>query len=110
VPRLFYRIVKTNPPTIWDFLSHQERGVIFRRPLDAEALRISTGVSVYEDEEQARSTAELFRRKHGRYIAAAEIDEEGPIHWERTTANPGHYTLWGKPEEMLARVRSVVSV
>jgi hypothetical protein len=48
----FYRIVKTDPPTEADFLSHRARGIPLQR--DTPELRRSwEGVSVYRTPEAA---------------------------------------------------------
>jgi len=45
---ILWRIVATNPPTLEDFRSHQDRGIELRRPTP-DALRLWEGVSVYRD-------------------------------------------------------------
>jgi hypothetical protein len=46
----------------------------------------------------------------GRFIAVVQVEEGGPVTFERTTRTPGHFTLWGDPATLLARVRAVVPV
>jgi hypothetical protein len=67
------------------------------------------GISVYATEAQARRTARRYPRI-GAYIATLYLTEQGRIHWERTTAQPGHYTVWGEPDDIASCVVSVVSV
>lgn len=103
--RTFFRVVKTNPPTERDFWSHQALGIPLQREEDRE---IWTGVSVQATEQQARRTARIPRL--GSYIAKLEVMQEGAITFRRTTRRPGHYTLWGNPNELLACVVCTISV
>ena len=96
----FYRIIKTERATLWDFQSAQERGQQFRRPLDPETLRISFGVSVYDSLEAARANARL--RPHlGTHIVPLEIVEGGSIRVEQTTRKQHLHTLFGAAEDLL---------
>jgi hypothetical protein len=52
LPRVFYRIVKSDSPTPRDFLSQKALGVQVRHPT-RRALRIWDGISVYRTREQA---------------------------------------------------------
>jgi hypothetical protein len=106
--RVFYRIVTADPPTLADFTSNEERGVPPRRR-DPEALRLWSGISVFEAEQQTRLQAMLFPRL-GQYIAALRVGEGGAIRIERTTRTEGHFTLWGEPADLLACVLSVVAI
>ena len=54
MPRTFYRLVKSDPPTPADFLSHYARGWEPRKK-DPVTLDRWRGVSVYETEEQAKN-------------------------------------------------------
>lgn len=103
-----YRIVKTSPPTRADFVSHHERGIA--RPVGVpDADRIMRGLSVFDQLELARAQARRFRRL-GRFIAAVEIPNDGSIPIERTGNTEGHHTIWGNPDDLLARVLSIESV
>ena len=106
--RTFYRIVKTDPPSQYDFWSHQARGL---SPPNTKpvTLYVWDGISVYDSEARARRKAFDFPLL-GSYIAAIRIEDDDPIRAERTTSSRGHYTLWGDPALMLARVSSVVPV
>ncbi|MGH2588496.1 MAG: hypothetical protein ACRDJE_26540 [Dehalococcoidia bacterium] len=102
----FYRIVKTNPPTVTDFLTDRQAR---RRPPPLEVLRLWDGRSVFDSEAIARDVALRFP-VIGSYIAALDIAEDGTIVAERTLRRPGHYTLWGDTAAILARVVAVVPV
>jgi hypothetical protein len=104
--RTFYRIVATDPPTVTDLYSQKELGEPPRDPDDAEALRLWTGVSVYNTEQQARKKAVRLPFL-GSFIAELRIPDDGSVRFERTTGSTGHYTLWGDPAHMLLCVASV---
>ena len=107
VPRILYRIVKNDPATPDDFVSYQARGR--RPPNDPEKARLWSGLSAYETPEQARRTAMMFPML-GTFIAEVEIPDNQRITYERTTTSDGHYTIWGAPDEIYDRVKSVEAV
>ncbi|MFN8635244.1 MAG: hypothetical protein U0893_15445 [Chloroflexota bacterium] len=96
----FYRIIKSERATLWDFQSAQERGQLFRRPLDPETLRISFGISVYDTFEAALANARL--RPHlGTHIVPIEVVEDGLIQAEQTTRKQHHHTLFGAAVDLM---------
>ena len=103
----FHRIVRSNPPTIVDFLSDRERG---KPPPPDPALRyLWDGISVYRTEAQARNKARRFPAL-GMFLARLEIPEGELVEIERTLSSRGHHTLWGEPAYFLSRVVRVLSV
>jgi hypothetical protein len=66
---------------------------------------------VFNTEDRARQKATRWPWSGG-FVAALDIPDEegGAIRYERTTESRGHYTLWGRPEALLARVVRVVEV
>ena len=105
----FYRIIKADRPTLWDFQSAQERRQQFQRPLDPETLRISFGISVYDSLEAARANARL--RPHlGNHTVPLDIVDGGTIRAEQTTRKRHHYTLFGPAEELLRLAGSPIPV
>ena len=105
----YYRIIKTDRSTLWDFQSAQERGQQFRRPLDPETLRISFGISVYDAVEAAVANARL--RPHlGTHIVPIEIVDGGPIRAEQTTRKRHHHTLFGPADEIFRRAGSTIPI
>lgn len=106
--RLFFRIVQSDPPTRLDFTSKQAQGAPSRDPRP-EIVRLQDGLSVYSTEAQARRTARRYPVL-GRYIAALRVPEGTAIRVERTLSREGHHTIWGEPDDLLARVLSVVPV
>ena len=106
-PRVFYRVVKTDPPTLADFTSPAAQGKPFTHQ-DPARRPLWDGLSCHATEAQARRNARRFRT-HGGYVAGVRIEAGAPVRVERTLG-PGHYTLWGDPAELLARVVSVAPV
>src|SRR4051795_11808283 len=103
--RTFYRIVKTNPPTVADFTSNLALGRVPKYP-DPRVLSLWNGLSVFDQESQARQKA-LEAPYLGRYIAELRVIESDPLRYQRTLRTPGHYTLWGSSNLMLSRVVAV---
>jgi hypothetical protein len=104
----FYRIVRSDPPTLMDFTSAKALGKA--RPTDdPEALRLADGLSVFRTEAQAHRHARRMPMLGG-YIAAVAIAANAPVYVERTLRTPGHHTLWGNPAFLLSCSRRVVAV
>lgn len=104
--RLFYRIARTNPTTLDDFLSNAARGRPY--PPDPEDARVWDGLSVYSTAAQARRQ----RRRSpvlGLFIAVLRVPLDGSIRIERTRGE-GHHTIWGDPEVLLSLVVAVVPI
>lgn len=76
-----------------------------------EAQRLAEGISVNATLAQARNRARTVRslRRHA-FIAEIAIEDNSPVTFERTTTTRGHFTLWGTPDELLARVVAVFGV
>ena len=106
--RRFYRLVRSNPPTLDDFLSNREKGIPMARP-DPEVALLWDGLSVYATETQARNQAKA-KPWLGAYIAELSIAEADPITFRRSGTSRGHHTLWGDPFELLARALRIAKV
>lgn len=104
--RFLYRVVRTNPPTIQDFLSNLELGR--ETPVDPEMAELWDGLSVQSTLAQARRRSRISPML-GRFIAAVRVPTDGSIRFERTRGE-GHHTLWGDAADLLARVVSVEHV
>ena len=100
-----YRVTKSDPPTIRDFLSFRELGIPLRHRT-AKGLRLWDGLSVYREQEQAATRA---RRTPGlgQYVAELRIPMDGRFRLELDNGEDGHCTIWGEPEALLALVVSV---
>ena len=104
----FNRIVSHNPPLRIDFLSYHARGIPPRHD-DPFTRRVWDGVSVYDSEQRARRVARQYPMLGG-YIAMLDVPVPSAIRSERTGSRPGHWTLWGDPDELQRLVLSVSSV
>jgi len=104
---VFYRIVRDDPPTVRDFLSHKELGV----PLfDPGKRDIWEGVSVYRKLDDAKKKAAISPDK-GRYIAIMHIPDGETIRFAITgRRRESHFTCWGRAERLLACVVETVRV
>jgi hypothetical protein len=105
--RLFYRIVRTNPPRLIDFTSNAALGK--QVPTDPELAALWDGLSVQSTRAQAR------RRRRaspmlGDYIAVLRVPTDGSFRYQRTLSADGRHTLWGDPAALLALVVSVERV
>ncbi|MDP8923143.1 MAG: hypothetical protein M3O34_09750 [Chloroflexota bacterium] len=101
--RLLHRIVRTDPPTLDDFLSNLARG----RPVpdDPEDARVWDGLSVYSTAAQARRklrTSPVL----GSFIAVLRVPLDGSTRIERTRGE-GHHTIWGDPAMLMGLVVAV---
>jgi hypothetical protein len=101
------RVIASLTPTIQDFTSPAASGETFSHP-DPGRRRLWDGLSFYATEAQARRNARRYRA-HGEFLAIVRIERDAPIRVERTLG-PGHYTVWGDPAEILARVVAVLPV
>lgn len=106
--RTMFRIVRTNPPTLDDFLSYAEQGVEPMRPLTADEAHRWLGLSVYDSLDRARGQARRRRGQLGWFVSRLELPDDIVI--EQTGANTAHHTIWGDPDAFLAAVRHTVDV
>src|SRR5215211_8313499 len=100
--RPFYRLVRSNPPTMDDFVSNKAKAIPMARP-DPEVALLWDGISVYATETQARNQARV-KPWLGAYIAELVVTENDPITVRRSGTGRGYHTLWGDPAELNARV------
>lgn len=105
--RTLFRIVRSDPPTLADFLSNVELGRSL--PRDPEAARLWSGISVNETERQARRRARGVPAL-GHYLAELRLDEGPYVLVERTTRSRGHDTVWGEPVLLLKSVVRVLPI
>lgn len=106
--RVFFRIVRTNTPSLWDFTSNEARGTALRDPTP-ESLRLWSGISVYDTLERAQKLA-VRRPELGRFVAIVKIADDASVLVERTGNRAGHHTVWGDPGDLMSRVVGVEPV
>lgn len=102
---VYYRIVRSRPPTLADFTSRAEQGYPLPNPTP-DRQRLWQGISAYATLAQARRNARRFPQL-GNYIAAIDLSKGKHLMHERTTQQPGHFTIWGEPAQILACLVSV---
>ncbi len=101
---IFYRITRTDTPTVNDMRSHVELGIPLRRD-DPESRRRASGISLFDSLEQARRQARGKPWLGNAFIAELEIPQDR-FQIEKTGGR-GHYTLWGNPHAILSYVRRI---
>ena len=99
-----YRIIKGEDWTLLDFTSLAAQGIP-PRSNDPEAVRLSTGISCWATEAQARRTMRRYPFL-GTHIVVLQIPDGAPLIVERTL-RPGHHTVWGTPEAIATYVGPV---
>ena len=104
--RLFYRIVRDNPVTLWDLTSGKGRGT--PEPQNPERRAVWDGISVFSTLSQARRKRRVSPAI-GSYIAVLRVPTDGSVRIERTLRDDGHHTLWAAPSALLMMVLSVES-
>lgn len=103
-----FRIVEASVLREYDFLSQHARGHQMRF-MNAKAMRLWDGVSVYLTIEQARL---LARRRPllGAFIAELHVPTDGAFRMELDNGRDGHSTIWGDARTLLSLVVSVSPV
>lgn len=90
---LFFRCVRSNPPTARDFTSSAARGEEMRPPHTPERVRLWEGLSMFTERASAERVARLSQPPY-RYIARLQITESAQIVIEKTFRDPTHFRLW----------------
>lgn len=103
--RVYYRIAKGVVPAMADFTSNAAKGLPLRRNASPD---LWAGLSMYDTAAQAREVARRFPAL-GSHVAAVAIEDGAPIRVAKTLG-PGHYTLWGEPQDLFGRIVEVVPV
>lgn len=93
-------MVNRRPPDPRDFRSQADKGWIAPAGATEEQVDASFGISAWETFELARTQASGMSY---RFIAEIRVTDGGPIRY-RKTFGPGHWTLWGSPQDFLAAV------
>jgi hypothetical protein len=104
----FFRIVRGDRATLWDFTSNEARGRRPRRPLDAEGRRLWRGLSHFDSLSAARAAAR-HTPEIGRFIAEIIVPDDAEVEIKQT-GRAGHYTLWGTPGRLLSCVQRIIPV
>ncbi len=111
VAAVYYRVILGPRPTPDDFKSARDLGK--PPPIRPEQRTLWDGLSVNATEQQARKKARSLREighSIGDYIAEVEVPDGAGFAVQRTTASPGHHTIWGPLHLLIQCVRRVVPV
>jgi hypothetical protein len=102
LPRRLYRSVKSQQPTLVDFMSYgmQNRTPPRARQNDPDFLRQWDGLSVFETYAAAWANASLYKWRMGEYIAELVIPDDAPIVYEEPDYK-GHLNLYGTDPSFL---------
>jgi hypothetical protein len=99
--QVLYRLVNRDPPIVRDFESDRTKD----RPRFGEDLEVDhLGLSMFDTEDQALSMA----RRYPKLVAEVVLEPGLGFGLARTMLDlPGHYTVWGTPEDLLDQVGSL---
>jgi hypothetical protein len=101
--RTFFRIVRHRPPTLDDFMSHKALGRPLRDPTMVREW--ADGISVYDSLDYAVARVRVARFRLGRFVVPMTVSPgDAQVAFAQKGNDPRHYTLYGPPEALLARV------
>lgn len=92
---ILWRITAGVEPVKADFLSMAALGDPNRGPAI-----LTLGVSMFSTREQAEQVRDRFRR--GQHVVAVRLPGGHGFSLARTGRTPGHHTVWGTPDDLLA--------
>lgn len=95
---VLWRITLHEEPSLFDFVSFARMGDPNRGPAI-----LAAGVSMYSTKSQAEATRDRFRR--GQFVVPVQLIRQEGFSLARTRRTPGHHTVWGTPEKLLAAAR-----
>lgn len=98
---VFYRIVRSSPPTERDFFSRARLGKRQYRNETDDQYRF--GISVYDDLAYTIDRAFEFGLKLGNYVVAVEF-EDGAYRCERDTSDLHHYEVFDYDQTLFSCV------
>jgi hypothetical protein len=94
--QVLYRITVEEKPAINDFLSNWAK---HRPQMRGEPWVLYNGLSMFEDEGQAAELRDqLMPRQH---VSPVPLPPRLGFSLARTRRRPGHYIVWGRPEDLL---------
>jgi hypothetical protein len=95
---VLWRITLHQDPSLFDFFSFAQMGDPNRGPAI-----LAVGVSMYSTQSQAEAMRDRFRR--GQFVVAVRLAPQKGFSLARTRRTPGHHTVWGTAEKLLAAAR-----
>jgi hypothetical protein len=100
--RVFYRLVKRNPPALQDVLSQAALRQPCPRPHDPDFVRKWAGLSVFDDEADIRALGMARNWKPGVYIATLHIPDDAPLTFQAPEhEGSSHWLLYDAAGRML---------
>ncbi len=100
---VLFRLCRTIPPTLGDFLSHKALG----RPLrDPQSEELWDGISCFSTEEEARRALIVVRKMV--CVAELALPPDARCTYRQTGLNEYHHTVWGEPEYLSSLVRRII--
>ena len=105
VARQFYRIVRSQYPSLDDFRSLGDEGKVC---VSARRYReCAEGVSVFDDFRHACDLARTYDFRRGRFVATLTVPDDGSVEFAKTFG-VHHWTIYyGSPESILALIDGV---
>jgi hypothetical protein len=94
--RLLYRIVTRETPSVHDFLSKRDKR---DRQMHGESWFLYVGLSMFAESSQAEAIRDRFKRDQ--HVAEVPLHANHGFMLARTRRTPGHYTVWGRPDDLL---------
>jgi hypothetical protein len=107
---ILYRVLQSERPARWDFLSHEARGLQPCGRLSGLAAIEWAGVSTFDTVLAARAAAE--KHNLGRFIALLDVPEDGSVAIAQTLRLPSrhHFTVWAEAAMLQARIVRIFPV
>lgn len=96
---MLYRVTVGEKPAITDFLSNCAK---HRPQMRGESWVVYSGLSMFEDEGQAAEIRDRFMPRQ--HVSPVPLTARRGFSLARTRRTPGHYTVWGRPEDLLMAV------
>lgn len=110
-----YRIVVTNPPTEYDFLSHSSRTPTgaspCRKGADAALIREWAGVSTFTSRDYAAATNAAMKGRLGAFVAELEVPDSVEADFGAVRPLGRHVNLFGvTPQQLMDCVVGILAL
>lgn len=110
MPTTVYRIVRQDPPSERDLMTHDELGIPLTSS-DPDAPRMRTGLSVFVSLSHSRQKAKGLPWKGRWLIAEIVLPDEVTFRLEQTGQHSRkHYTLWCERSLVRAAISRIIPV
>ena len=99
--REFYRILRSERPTLDDFKSARELG---KPPVRRYLREWAESISVHDDLDHSKAHARDNRLRLGRSVVRLIVPEDGTVEFAQTTRDPHHFSIYASAEVILSFV------